>query len=74
MPNMGFGRVLIALGALMLIAGVVVTIAERFGLGRLPGDLTWRRGNTSFSFPIVTCIIVSVVATIVLNLLARLLR
>ena len=65
---------MIALGALILIIGIVVSIAERFGLGRLPGDLVWRRGNVGFSFPIVTCIVISVVGTILLNVLARFLR
>ena len=65
---------MIALGALILVIGIVVSIAERFGLGRLPGDLVWRRGNVGFSFPIVTCIVISVVGTILLNVLARFLR
>jgi hypothetical protein len=40
-------------------------------IGRLPGDVTYRRGNFTFYFPIVTSIIISIVLTIVLALLRR---
>ena len=40
-------------------------------LGRLPGDIRIERGNTAFYFPIVTCIIVSIVITLVLSLFRR---
>jgi hypothetical protein len=56
------GLVLLALGA----AGV------KLPLGRLPGDLTWRRGGTRVSFPLATSLLVSVVATVVLNVVFRL--
>ncbi len=41
-------------------------------LGHLPGDISFTKGNTSFHFPIVTCLIISAVLTIVLNLFFRL--
>ena len=46
-------------------------LGERFGLGRLPGDLVWRRKNTTVYFPIVTSLVLSVVLTLLLNLLFR---
>ena len=49
-------------------------MGSRFGLGRLPGDVSLQRGNWSFQAPIVTCIVLSVVLTVVLNLLLRLFR
>jgi hypothetical protein len=57
-----FGIVLIALGLLMK-AGVP--------LGRLPGDLIWQRGSSTFHVPLVTCLILSVVLSVVLALLRR---
>ena len=63
------GRLLIAVGLLLVAAGVAV----QFGLplGRLPGDIIIRRENGTFYFPIVTCLIVSVVLTIVAALVRR---
>ena len=57
-----FGVVLIALGLLMK-AGVP--------LGRLPGDLIWQRGTSTFYVPLVTCLILSVVLSVILALLRR---
>lgn len=68
------GKYLILAGVALLIAGGVLMLIERVGVrpGQLPGDISFSRGNWTFAFPIVTCIIVSVVLTIVLNLLSRL--
>lgn len=62
-------RVLIAIGVLLIAAGVLI----RFGvpLGRLPGDIVIRRGNGTFYFPIVTCIVVSVVLSLISALWRR---
>lgn len=64
------GRVLIGVGALIVVVGVVVLLAGKFGLplGRLPGDIAWRSksGNTGFYFPIVTCIVISVLLTVIM--------
>jgi len=61
-------RVLIVLGVLLIAAGLAVKAG--LPLGRLPGDIVIHRGNSTFYFPIVTCLVVSVV----LSLLAALLR
>lgn len=70
---MPFGKLLIVAGAVLLIAGAVVMIAGRFGipLGRLPGDVHVGGKNWSFSFPIVTCLILSLVLTLVSWLMRR---
>jgi len=67
------GKFFIIAGALLLVAGVVVTLLERSGihLGQLPGDQRFSRGNWTFALPTVTCIVASVVLTVVLNLLSR---
>jgi hypothetical protein len=62
---------LIGLGLLIVLAGVILTLAGRFGLHRLPGDIVYRRGNFTFAFPIITSIVVSVILTIILNLIIR---
>jgi hypothetical protein len=62
-------RILIVVGVLLIAAGVLI----RFGvpLGRLPGDIVIRRGNGTFYFPIVTCILVSVVLSLISALWRR---
>ena len=59
------------IGLIVAATGVVLMVGERLGLGRLPGDLTFRRGNLRVYLPIATSIVVSVVLTILLNLFLR---
>jgi membrane protein implicated in regulation of membrane protease activity len=66
-----FARMLILIGLLITGAGVLLWVGERFGLGRLPGDLIWKRKDTTVYFPLVTSLVISVVLTLVLNLLSR---
>ena len=54
-------RLLIVSGVALLVAGIAWPLLSRIGLGRLPGDIAIGRGNTSFYFPIVTCILISIV-------------
>ena len=59
-------------GALvLLVLGVLFLLLGRMGLDRLPGDLVFRRGNLTVYFPIGLMILVSVVATILLNIFLR---
>lgn len=53
-------RMLILAGLALIVAGVVWSIAERFGLGRLPGDIAVERENFRFYFPLTTSILISV--------------
>jgi hypothetical protein len=64
---------LIYAGLAVLIIGVLVTLGERLPirLGRLPGDVVIRGKNTTLYFPIVTCLIVSVVLTVLSWLFSR---
>lgn len=61
------GRLLILIGALIVVAGVVVMLGERAGVrfGRLPGDIVVHGKHTTFYFPVVTCILLSVVLTLI---------
>ena len=54
-------RLLIVSGVALLVAGIAWSLLSRIGLGRLPGDIAIQRGNTSFYFPIITCILISIV-------------
>ena len=68
------GRILLITGGLIVFVGLALMLGGRFFpcLGRLPGDFHFQKGNASFFFPLATMIVVSIVLTIVLNLVARL--
>jgi hypothetical protein len=63
------GKFLIVLGLVIALVGVLVSMGVP--LGRLPGDISFRRGNTSFHFPIVTSIVLSIVLTLLLSFFFR---
>lgn len=66
-------KILIGVGILLVIIGVIwLLFPNAFSwIGNMPGDIKHKSGNTSVYFPIVTMIILSVVATIFLNLFNR---
>lgn len=64
-------RLLIGLGALLLLVGVTLLLGQRFGLGRLPGDFFVKREGFTFYAPLATSIIVSLVLTLLLNFCSR---
>lgn len=71
MESLGKGMVIAGL-ALVLIGGIVWLLGPRwFSGGWLPGDISVRRGNFSFHFPIVTCLVVSVVLSVLVRLFNR---
>ena len=61
-------KLLIILGIVILVIGLLYPYIKKLGLGQLPGDIMFKSGNSTFFFPIVTCIIISVVLTIIFNL------
>jgi hypothetical protein len=67
------GKLLLALGGMIILIGAVIMLAGRFNLplGRLPGDIAYRGKNTVFYFPIVTCIVISVVLSLLLWIFGR---
>ncbi len=67
----GIGKLLIGGAVVLLVLGGLFVLLGRFGLDRLPGDLVFRRGNFTIYFPIGLMILLSVVGTVVLNLLFR---
>lgn len=61
-----FPKIIMILGAVLLIIGAVLHF-----VGKMPGDIFVKKGIVTFFFPVVTCIIISVVLSILLNLFGR---
>lgn len=69
------GRLLMFAGVGIFVLGAILTLAGRIpGLGQFPGDITFQRGNFTLFAPLGTMLVISVVLTVLLNLLARLFR
>lgn len=64
---MHIGKMLIILGIVLIIIGSLWTF-----IGKLPGDMTFKKGNFSFHFPIMTSIIASVILTLIFYVLSKL--
>jgi hypothetical protein len=66
------GKFLITIGVVIALIGVIfwAGVAPKW-LGRLPGDIRIERGNSAFYFPIVTCIIISILLTLILSIFRR---
>jgi hypothetical protein len=64
-------RILIAIGAILLLVGLLWRWLRRLGLGRLPGDIRIETANGVFYFPITTCVIVSIVVSLVIWFIRR---
>ena len=67
------GRMLVLLGSLILGLGLLLLLAGRLNLpfGRLPGDIVWRGKNTTFYFPLMTSIVLSIILSLILWFLNR---
>ena len=63
------GRLFILIGLLIAGAGLLMTLG--FPIGRLPGDMAFRRGNFSFYFPLTTSILASIILTLLMMLFGR---
>jgi len=67
------GRTLIVLGAVLVVAGILVTLGDKlpFRIGHLPGDIEIRGKNSVFYFPLMTCVLLSVVLSLAMWLFGR---
>ena len=61
-------KILIIIGIIILAVGLLYPFLKKIGLGQLPGDIIYKSDNSTFFFPIVTCIIIIVVLTVIFNL------
>lgn len=70
---MEIGRILVVVGIVLAIVGGVIMLVGRTGLplGRLPGDILYRGKNTTFYFPLATCIVVSIVLSLIFYFVGR---
>lgn len=66
-------KLLITVGVILIVLGILWQVGGRFFLiGKLPGDIFFKKGNTTFYFPIVTSIVLSVVISLILYIVGRL--
>jgi hypothetical protein len=63
------GRTLVLVG--LVIAGLGLVLMAGVPLGRLPGDIIWRRGQTTIYLPIVTCLVISVLLSLIMTIFRR---
>jgi hypothetical protein len=75
--NNGFpadiGKVLVILGGVLVVVGLLFLLGSKIswlGLGHLPGDIRYQGKNTSFYFPLATCLLLSAVVTLILWLIS----
>ncbi|MFL6537355.1 MAG: DUF2905 domain-containing protein [Chthoniobacterales bacterium] len=69
MPEIG--KLLVALGAIAIVIGALIWAGFGNWIGRLPGDIRIQRGNGAFFFPIVTCIVISIVLSLLMSFFRR---
>jgi hypothetical protein len=69
-----FGKLLVVLGAMVVVAGLVLMFVGRTNLpiGRLPGDIVYRGKHTTFYFPVMTSLLLSVALSLVLYVIGKL--
>jgi hypothetical protein len=68
----GIGKYLILFGIVVVIVGLLLLVSPKIPwLGRLPGDILIRKRNFTFYFPLVTSIIISIILTVLINLLKK---
>ncbi len=65
------GKVLVVVGLAVVALGVLFVVGGALGLGRLPGDFAWRKGNVRVYVPLATCLLLSLVASLIFGLLSR---
>ena len=66
------GRLLILIGVILVVVGAAFLLAPKIPwLGKLPGDISYKRGNFTFYFPLGTCILISIILTLILYLFRR---
>ncbi|HFC97844.1 MAG TPA: DUF2905 domain-containing protein [Thermosulfurimonas dismutans] len=71
-PLAEMGKMLILFGIFLILAGALTLFLPKLSqLPRLPGDILIRKGNFTFYFPLVTCLILSLLLTLILNILRR---
>ena len=66
------GKMLIGIGIVLVLIGIIMTVGPKIPwIGKLPGDISIQRENFSFYFPLTTCIIISILLTLLFYLLRK---
>ncbi|MEG1501737.1 MAG: DUF2905 domain-containing protein [Clostridiales bacterium] len=65
------GKIMILIGGILVFSGLLIFCLGKFIPGHLPGDIFIKKGNFSFYFPIVSCLIASLVLSLVINIFRR---
>ena len=75
-PMQQLGRLLLAVGAMFIVIGALLYFGQNlpFRLGRLPGDISYRGAHGTFYFPLVSCLVISIVVSLILWLINQLRR
>lgn len=72
MNGQDLGKLCIVIGLGIALLGVVIMVLSKFtSIGRLPGDIFIQGENGSFYFPVVSCIVISIVLSLIMNLFNR---
>ncbi|MCF6461346.1 DUF2905 domain-containing protein [Clostridium sp. Cult3] len=66
-----FGRIILLMGVVLVLVGGILILGDKFGLGKLPGDIFIQKGNFTFFFPIVSTLIISIILTLLLNIFKK---
>ncbi|WP_288521566.1 DUF2905 domain-containing protein [uncultured Brachyspira sp.] len=69
--NNYFAKLLIAVGIIVVIVGILMLLNIKIPFGKLPGDIVIKKENFTFAFPIVTCIIASIVLSFVMWIISK---
>ncbi len=65
------GKMLLVVGVLIVLMGLIFIFLGRLGLGRLPGDIIVEKGNFVFYFPLVTCVVISIILSFLIRVFFR---
>jgi hypothetical protein len=64
----GLSKTLMIIGAIIFVIGLLMPILH---LGKLPGDIIFKKGNATFYFPVVTCIVISIILSVIFHFFGR---
>ena len=68
----GIGKILILIGGIIVVIGILLLFAGKIPfLGKLPGDIFFKKGNFTFYFPLMTSIVISIVLTLIFYFISK---
>ena len=71
----GIGKIIIIAGVIMVVLGLILAFGSHIPfLGKLPGDILIKKNGISFYFPVVTFLLLSVILTLIINFILRLIK